>query len=131
MIIKILSFSETVNNQKIRVYFSSEVGNAIGEWVDDDNPVVNQVYDVELAFGENLIWSNNVVAVDDQIEQIMISADEWIILFGEVEILDKDDCTIKLAGSFIPCSIEGSPNSVKTFVRVRVRGLLIYDTHIL
>ncbi len=129
MLIKITDVVSSEVGRKALVHFVSNVGNAVGEWMGND-PVIDQIYDVELAISEDLLWDTNIFITAEGIEWIRQGENESVVICGELDVTKDGFCTIKIAGSFISCKFREYSDQLRTSVVVKVDRLLLYDTNI-
>jgi hypothetical protein len=105
-----------------------------GNWVGTP-PQPNNWYDVEIEFGDELMWSKNIYQVESNEAFIKRSIDNNFLIQGYLRTDYYNDgykyATIKIGPAFHYLKFLGNPQPFRGFVQIRAKVLVLYDTNTL
>jgi len=119
-------------SDKVFIHFTSSIGQGRGVWKSKNKPKFSSRYHVEFDVDENLIWSDNVMKVENTQSLIELLDENKIKLQGKIEAI-KDSgniCFMRLDNSLFMFSCANIPDDFQGYVAITAQTLGIYDMNL-
>lgn len=117
------------SEQKPRVYFSSEFGQAWANWL-ENLPDPKQTYHVELSVGDTLTWGLDIAPAPGASHKLEPDGN-GVAIYATLEGCEEDGFTVlRLGNSIVMVEAFGEAPPIGTIVRAHIQALTLSDTGI-
>jgi hypothetical protein len=114
--------------QKIEITFSSEYGDGIGVW-NNEQLEVNKSFYVELDIKETLIYDKGIIKTEEQSTKIFID-NYYTCIIGKIEEIETDVITLRIGKSITMLEVDKSESfNIGDTVLIRTTDLNLYETN--
>ena len=112
-----------LSKEKLKVGFSTEYGNAYGEW-QGQKPTVGEIYDVEVDIDKKLVWNRDISY--SAFSETKIFFEKGISIVAQVERSQEGLIELRLGNTLLAIEVDSDLDIVNKYVQLTVEKIILF-----